>query len=459
MSGATGVRIRGIYATALTARLENVVQSSQAIRERIDGSPSDEPAGALVETTSDRQGVGIHGEPESVAKIAATIEEVGRDTFRWSATAPIDGVFAGEVTETLGSGALVDIGTATGFLPFSATERRIETGDRLRVHVGEPVPPWSEDHPVLDTEVRLHGGLLDLVRGGPKDTGEPALVDLLPATPPNGWRPDWGPGALERNHEDLAAALETIATDAEALDAALEDAIAPTDRDPGPYWTGRSTTWCWFGRESRFALDEDRRTVTTTMPGHHRLKTAAEAASPAVDFVEAVCPEFNGEFPFDVATREFGPREGDQVAIAHGKPDGHQFDLGTGEVVDREPEGTVTIRREMTPGGTYDALDVERQAGDIALTTATEGRWWYPTIYRSEDGDRRGTYVNVCTPVEIFPDAVRYVDLYVDVVKHADGTVKRVDDDELDDAVAVGELSDDLADRAREVASAVESAL
>jgi predicted RNA-binding protein associated with RNAse of E/G family len=113
----------------------------------------------------------------------------------------------------------------------------------------------------------------------------------------------------------------------------------------------------------------------------------------------------------------------------------------------------------MTAGGTYDALGVERRAGDVATTTFVEGRWWYATVYRGADGERRGTYVNVCTPVECFPDAVRYVDLHVDVVKAPDGEVRRVDDDELDEAVADGEISEPLAERARQVAASIESAL
>ena len=113
----------------------------------------------------------------------------------------------------------------------------------------------------------------------------------------------------------------------------------------------------------------------------------------------------------------------------------------------------------MSGGGTYDALGVERVEGDIATTTFVEGRWWYATVYKGADGERRGTYVNVCTPVEVFPGAVRYVDLHVDVVKGPDGEVRRVDDDELDESVEVGQVSEPLADRAREVAASIENAL
>jgi predicted RNA-binding protein associated with RNAse of E/G family len=80
-------------------------------------------------------------------------------------------------------------------------------------------------------------------------------------------------------------------------------------------------------------------------------------------------------------------------------------------------------------------------------------------VYRDAEGERKGTYVNVCTPVECFPDVVRYVDLHVDVVKHPDGRVERVDDDELDAAETAGELPSELAEKARSVAGALERAL
>jgi Ribonuclease G/E len=155
------------------------------------------------------------------------------------------------------------------------------------------------------------------------------------------------------------------------------------------------------------------------------------------------------------------------VRIDHGKPDGRAFTLGRAAVTDVDSDGSVTLRREMSPGGTYDALGVDREAGDVAVTTVKEGRWWYPTVYKTADGERKGTYVNVCTPVEAFPDAVRYVDLHVDVVKHADGTVERVDDDELDAAVAAGidaavaagNVPEPLAEQARTVAASIERAL
>lgn len=470
------VRVRGIYATALTATFDEVVQASSTIEDRFEDSFPVEPPEVVIGTTADRQGVGVHGERQAVESVAAELDDVARDVFVWTATLPRDGVYAGEVTETLGGGAVVDCGDGAGFLPYSKTARHIEEGDRLRVQVAEPRPPWDNGRPVLDTEVRIRGALADLVRGGygAGERGTPELADILPVDPPEGWGVDWAPPADDAGLDALGATLEMLGERAAALDGAFVDAPAPGEAAPHTYWEGTATEWAWFGREARFELDARRRDVVPTMPGHHRIKAGTGAAGTAVDFVEQVCDDIaprtaagdgNGDqkgvgadFPFDAVTRQFGPHEGDTVAIGHGKPGGRRIELGPGEVTERG-DRRVTVERELSGGGTYDALGTQRHEGDIATTKFREARWWYPTAYRGADGERRGTYVNVCTPVEIFPEEVRYVDLHVDVVKHADGTVERVDDDELDEAIEAGLVSEQLAAKARSVAAAIENAL
>lgn len=455
------VRVRGIYATALTALVEDVVQASPPIRERFDEEFPVEPADAVVETTGDRQGVGVHGTEERVEGVVSTLQSVGTDTFAWEAALPHGAVYAGELVDTLDSGAVVACGDTDtrGFLPYSKTARHVEEGDCLRVQVTDPEPPWTDRRAVLDTDIEVPGSLGALVRGGTTGSNQPELADLLPTDPPEGWGPTWHRGADDADLDALDAEIDQLAQRAAAFDEAFADADPPAEAAPGTYWPGQTSYWVWFGRDARFELDGIRGDVTETMAGHHRAKAAHDSASSAVDFVESVCvAPGKREFPFDAVTRQFGPGEGDTVGIGHGKPDGRCYDLGPGEVTARTPEGKVTVERELMPGGTYDALGSEIQPGDVAITKFEEGRWWYPTVYRGEDGQTRGTYVNVCTPVEVFPRTVRYVDLHVDVVKHLDGTVERVDEAELDAAVEAGHISEQLAEKARKVADAVENA-
>jgi hypothetical protein len=454
------VRVRGIYTTAVTELLSedyDVVQASPPIRERFDAEFDVAPADATVRTTNDRQGVGISGDSEAVAGLSERLAGIARDAFAWDDPAPKGAVFHGVVTETLGSGAIVDLGRTEGFLPYDRTEGYVEEGDSYRLQVARAEPPWNDSRPSLATDLRVPGGLLELRRGGGGSMSETArMADLLPVDQPEGWTPRWSRVADDASLEAMGEALQRATDHAESI---MEAIAAFEGEEPGRIVAPQDGEWVWFGRECRFALDEIRASVETTMPGHHRIKTGADDASAAVDFAEAVCDPTGG-FPFGVTVRQFGPQAGDTIAIGHGKPSGRTIVLGRGEVTELDTEeGSITVEREMTAGGTYDALGVERRAGDVATTTFVEGRWWYATVYRGADGERRGTYVNVCTPVEIFPDTVRYVDLHVDVVKAPDGEVRRVDDDELDEAVADGEISEPLAERARQVAASIESAL
>ena len=469
---AVRVRVRGIYATALTRLLlddgHDVVGASPPIRRRFDADLPDADHDASVETTADRPGGGVSGTPAAVEAVADSIRGVGVDTLAWADPAPTGAVFDGRVTEALGGGAVVDLGGVEGYLPFSNAGDYVEEGDAVRVQVLASHPPWDDDRPELGTRLRAMGGLATLVpdREGTRVAGRDdaaarelaGMTDLLDADTPDGWGVEWAYDARDADMDALAAALDRVAERARAIDGVRGDPVG----DPGRLTDAEAGTWLWFGRASRFELDAARRTVTATMPGHHRTKAASEAASSGVDLAEALCSFDDADddaFPFGVVTDQFGPVEGDTVAIGHGKPDGRLIVLGRGEVTERDDDGTVTVRREMTAGGSYDELDARRETGDVAVTTFREGRWWYPTVYRDESGARKGTYVNVCTPVEAFPDCVRYVDLHVDVVRDADGRVRRVDDDELDAAVAAGRVPEPLAERARSVASAVERAL
>ncbi len=466
------IQIRGIYTTALTAHLHDqytVVLPSPPIRDRFSTEFSQALPDVTIHSTSDRQGIEVTGDPGHVDELTEHLTSVGRDTFIWPNPAPRGAVFTGVVTETLGSGAVVDLGsrpaaerdqtdtsTLEGFLPYDRVEEYVDVGDEYRLQVAGSEPPWSASRPSLATDLRVPGGIVELRRNGDGQRDETArMAELLPVDPPAGWIPHWDREARDVSLDVLADALERVSDRADSL----MSAVASTDTTPpGRIIAPQSGAWVWFGRETRFTLDSYRREIMTTMPGHHRVKAAADAANAAVDFVETYC-EPTGDFPFDVVTRQFGPHVGDHIDIIHGKPSGNAIRLGRGEVTEREADGSITVERQIRGGGTYDALNVPREAGDAATTTFVEGRWWYATVYTSADGERRGTYINVCTPVEIYPHASRYVDLHVDVVKTAAGEVRRVDDDELNQAVAADQMTGDLAERAREVATSIVSAL
>lgn len=465
----TSVRIRGIYATALTALLaesETVVDVSPPIRARFDHSfPVEEPD-VRIETTSDRQGVVLHGMQSGIESITEQVCTQGLDALSWGARCPADAIMIGLITDTDGRRATVDLDGATGSLSVDEFDRYLDTGDTVHVRIENPAPPWSDRHHRLSPDITVRGTLASLERGVDatvvgtpgNETALARTTELLDIELPDGWGIRWHPAARDADMAALEEAISTLASRAETVDreiAAVED-----DADaPALVAAPRHGGWIWFGRDTRFALDDIREDVTETLPGHHRIKAGGREASTAVDFAERLGNAIES-FPTQAVFEQFGPAVGDRVAVRHGKPDGRCYSLGDAEVTERDPDsGTFTIERTIQSSGSYDGLGTDRQAGDIASTRIREGRWWYPTTYRSEEGTSRGTYVNIATPVEVYPDAIRYVDLHVDVIQTPDGSVDVVDMDELEDAEERGDLPVSLAKRAREVAESVESAL
>jgi len=460
------VRLRGIYATALSERLREtveIVDASTTIEARFDAAFDRGPPDVVLGDAPDQRGVGLSGQPDGVRSVGESLRSLSRDTILWRDPAPRGATFDTTVTETLGSGAIVDLGPREGFLKYDNADRRIEAGDALTVQVRDPVPPWDTHRPAVATGLEVRAGPVTLVSGenGPRaDVPDSQRanelmrsVDLLGTESPDGWFVRFERGAAEASLAELDDAV------ALAVDRVV-DGLESSHSDNPPM----ETAWVWFGRDARFALDDLRRRVVTTIPGHHRIKAVSNEAGIAVDLVEALWADLDASaldgatFPFGTVTDLLGPRVGDRLALSHGKPDGRRFELGVGEVTACE-DRTVTLRREMTGGGRYDGLGVEREAGDVAVTRLTEGKWWYPTVYRDADGTVKGTYLNVCTPLELFPDGATYVDLEVDVVKYADGTVERLDEQELAAAVEAGHVSDELAEKARAVAASIEEGL
>jgi protein associated with RNAse G/E len=462
--------VRGIYATALTERLRRaadvtVLNPSPPIEARFDADFETGAPAVEVAMTEDRLGVRIEGPSADVKSVLEPVRDVGLDTFSWTAPLPAGAIVAGTVDANERRGWIVDTPAGEGVLPDRATDDSLSVGEELRVQVREPESPWSDDRPRLDAEVRVPGTLLRLRKGVDADvastpSGEDGrelarTTELLSASVPEGWGVEWRRPATDADMSTLEAALSRAADRATDIDAALE---------AGPDGEGfiarpNRTEWLRFGRETRFALDDLRASVTETIEGHHRIKAGGESAGAAVDFLEAIGSDIE-EFPFGPLTAVFGPREGDNVRIVHGKPEGEEYSLGRGTVTNRSAsKARVTVEREMQSSGTYDALGTEREPGDTATTRFAEGRWWYPTVYRGESGTAKGTYVNVATPVEVFPEAIGYVDLHVDVIEHPDGTVNIVDRAELEAARDAGHVPDAVAERAVETAEKVATLL
>lgn len=86
------------------------------------------------------------------------------------------------------------------------------------------------------------------------------------------------------------------------------------------------------------------------------------------------------------------------------------------------------------------------------------GRWYDVGRFHLADGTFTGFYANILTPVAMRPGRWETTDLALDVWLGADGDLRILDEDELDEALRRGWIDDDRADHARQEAAALVTA-
>jgi hypothetical protein len=208
---------------------------------------------------------------------------------------------------------------------------------------------------------------------------------------------------------------------------------------------------------AKSVLDDLRNTVFPTIFHHHRLSLIAPES---VDLVEtnelAAHPELRESLSRNLENALVWNtyRNGMILKIEHVKLDGRILYLSEGEIIEADPQlRQMTLRRgEFKGRTTYDGLDIPKEYGDYAVTVVREREWFYKHTYFRRHGELIGTYHNINTWVEFYPDRIRYVDLEVDVVAWPDGRAEITDEDELRERCEGGYITPELRDRALETA-------
>jgi protein associated with RNAse G/E len=210
-------------------------------------------------------------------------------------------------------------------------------------------------------------------------------------------------------------------------------------------------------------LDEFRGRVVPTLTNHHRLRIIA---SEYVDLMEKKELAFHPEKK-ETLSRHVEERliwdvysMGKELQIDHVKLDGRLISLSEGELLEIDPaDKRLTLKRKRFKGrGKYDGLNIHKEAGDFAITQVKQGDWFYTHNYFRQDGQRIGTYYNINTLVEFYPDRLRYLDLEIDVVRWPDGKIQIIDQEGLNRDWEAGYVSKTLKQRAEDAANEVKAA-
>jgi Ribonuclease G/E len=404
-----------------------------------------------------RQGVEINGKEEIIEKLLQILRALLPDLTVFYTKVSPNGVYKAIIRRinTERNYAILDLGKREGILRLNSENfhEGINEGDELLVRV-EKVRPGL---PEVRTNITIAGRYAVLipenaVRISRKISGKrrDELFFLGKTIKPKEWGILWRTAAASIDVTELIAEIDGLKKLAQMIFKKAEKIKAPA-----AVYEGNTTTFLEFPSLSKTKLDEIRSEVITTVKDHHKLKAMGQEFSLVVDFGEKILAKLPEQHVIinEAADSTFlglFPPLGSEVGIDHVKLNGRTLFLSPGYVLKSDPnERKLVLKRRFKAGGKFDGLDILKEAGDYGIMEVKEGDWFVKTTYFSRDEIYKGEYLNINTPVEIYPEnyqephRIRYVDLEVDLIRTKD-SIRIIDLEKLDYAKEEYIVSEDL---------------
>ncbi|NIP67266.1 DUF402 domain-containing protein [Candidatus Bathyarchaeota archaeon] len=447
-------RVRGIYSTALTKLLLDhnyeMVQPSTTLRDRFSIQELNKSPELDISDRGDRQGVQALGNPDSIHAFKSILQANLHDAIirEWPATA--NGIYRGRIQSEETDSFLIDIGSAKGRIP----KGQITNSVAKPVVVQVDSRRVGAKRPELTTKIKMPGEYAILIPEREikisRKIRDPEIRSRLHQLgreiAPHRLGIIWRTAARDQPTDRLRTEVAHLAEQREAVLEGDAEAAAPTE-----LWEGRHFLDVEFPALSKKRLDDIRNFVTETIEDHHYYKACGGDLAAAVDMAERLLkkgqPSEEVENLFRQTIISSLPTVGSKIEIRHVKLDGRILNLGEGTVEDFDQDRRLlSFSRTIKGEGTYDGLGTRREPGDRAETEASVGGWHYNTQYYSKEGRYKGTYINLNTPIEIYPYGIRYVDLEVDICVWPSGRVGKVDEKKLERAAEEGMITQKLVD-------------
>ncbi|MGC9136523.1 DUF402 domain-containing protein [Caldivirga sp.] len=424
----TKVRVRGVYATALTKiMLEDgydIVQATDTILSRFNILHSTEPPDVTIKDDENVPGaLFVIGKCSEVNRVLESIlRRVGDVAFN-KPPVPLYSVIMGVVTD---SG---HIEVAPGVVALLEGSNYFRPGDKLPVtmvnvtgqlRASPYIMPTTSYLRVIDSPtVRLSRHIKD-----PEAKMMLVRVGLSKINQLSGLGIRWRSSAQYLSEEEAEKALDEAISLVNAIRVKIAEA-----RDYDMLFEGECIVSVILDAEARWVLDDVRNTIVPTVRGHHALKITMKNTE-ILDYTEYLINELKMRDELSRALTNYALGNLPMINVHHVKVNGEHINLGPGERV-HYSNGLIVIRRELKPGGVLDGLNVVKEYGDVAYSVINLGERHLVHIYASQDGSFKGAYININTPIEATWDGVIYVDLEVDLTVDKELNVKVIDEDKL----------------------------
>ncbi len=466
----TTVRVRGIFATALTILLRRkgflIVDTSKVLQERLGIPQVNVPAMVTVKSTDERPDeLLIFGYPKERAEevLNSLLEELRFVSVRRSRYGNNTVVAAKTVLQD----ERCHITLPDGRNYVYPRELCGEDPITLLTIVHDP-PPGRPSKPVIRKEVRAVGDYVIVSKPGDGVSFSEHIRDrdrmtelLLIAVETI----DTKQFHVHFRSNSKSAPPEAIRQELIELTRKIEEVQSEKYDEPRVVLEGEFLALLYVPRPAKDYLDDLRASVYPTIKFHHTLKSFGNQESLLVDCAESSHKLYgepqpkNGSIIMGFLVDKHPKRT---VIIDHRRPDGSQIRLGPfsiESVIVEEDRVKLLLNRVFRQRGEYDALGVIKEPGDRGRSIVDTSKWYIIHEYISADGRLKGVYANINTPPEVGLGRVKYLDLYVDVVKRPGSPAEIVDIEELTSAYEAGNITRELYERAVEEAERLERKL
>lgn len=391
------IRIRGIYATALTYILSqmnfNIVQQSLQIVERFKMSYKPVPADITIKDGNEKGNIIVIGH-DMTFDIYPIIRNIFKYSIVWKSPVKLYSVITTEDCKY--KGFKVEPCFETGLVTKPPLDGKIFISEPKAV--GRFAMVWRSS--------KGSGSVFFSEHISPEQRAR--LKSISTPLTNKGYNVKWRSNAPYASNNELKNELERLAINFDSFNFSSQ---------------GEDFIYVIPSLEDKRKLDEIRGKIVPTVNFHHMLKLSytsqVDEAENSNKDVTTLLRNLINEF----------------MNIEHVKPEGKIMRLTGGKVEYQEVTNDyfmIRLKRNFSAGGVYDGLGIPKEEGDYDIVEFDSRKWYQVHKYYNSRGELKGVYVNISTPPELLSGRIRYIDLEVDVVKVND-EIKIVDLEALEE--------------------------
>ncbi|NPA05506.1 MAG: DUF402 domain-containing protein [Crenarchaeota archaeon] len=461
------IRIRGIYATALTKLFLDagftVTQASRVIVERFKIPDLTIPADVTLKNTDDDMNrLLLIGYPWAVDKALEVLREKLPYSLYLRSSLGVHATVAARLTGRRTDGGCEAIVKGVRVVVRGLEECR--EGEIVKGSVVHTALLPGEDIVVEPNTIQVVGdyAIVSKRPGGFRVTfsehirssdRRALLASIAVPYTSNGYSIHWRSSARHGEEREIEEELRELVQRLKLI-----EAMQPTEDTV--LEEGEALALVDVSSSDKEELDSLRAAVVPTLSHHHSIKANYRDTSlpEIIDYAEKALSHGAQEQPLRQALLEEAAErlsKQHRVELIHVKLDGSYISIGPGRLQSIEADGdgirAVMERRVRSPG-VYDGLGVEKEPGDTIYTYIDTSSWLIKHEYYSENGELKGIYLNINTPPEPTPTGFRYIDLEADLVNTGGGW-RLIDAEKLANAYREGRVTRRLLERVAEIVS------